>query len=62
MGEFVFAYCGPIVWKYFTDTFDYLPVTAVIESQIICMHQPNSANSTLFPQSVATRAVRRSLF
>jgi len=26
------------VWKMFTDTFDYLPVTAVIENQIICMH------------------------
>jgi serine/threonine-protein phosphatase 2A catalytic subunit len=26
------------VWKLFTDTFDYLPVTAVIENQIICMH------------------------
>mmetsp|Transcript_84035 Transcript_84035/g.184586 ORF Transcript_84035/g.184586 Transcript_84035/m.184586 type:complete len:317 (-) Transcript_84035:33-983(-) len=32
------AYSGPSVWKLFTDTFDYLPVTAVIENQIICMH------------------------
>ena len=22
----------------FTDTFDYLPISAVIENQIICMH------------------------
>ena len=29
---------GPSVWKMFTDTFDYLPISAVIENQIICMH------------------------
>ncbi|KAG6758974.1 hypothetical protein POTOM_035437 [Populus tomentosa] len=26
------------VWKYFTDLFDYLPLTALIESQIFCLH------------------------
>ena len=26
------------VWKYFTDLFDYLPLTAVVESQIFCLH------------------------
>ncbi|GMI14800.1 hypothetical protein TrVE_jg9005 [Triparma verrucosa] len=26
------------VWKYFTDTFDYLPMTAVVASQIFCLH------------------------
>ncbi|KAK8627335.1 hypothetical protein V6N13_134948 [Hibiscus sabdariffa] len=26
------------VWKHFTDLFDYLPLTALIESQIFCMH------------------------
>jgi diadenosine tetraphosphatase ApaH/serine/threonine PP2A family protein phosphatase len=26
------------VWKMFTDLFDYLPVTAVIENQIFCLH------------------------
>ncbi|CAK9052414.1 Serine/threonine-protein phosphatase PP2A catalytic subunit (Protein phosphatase 2a) [Durusdinium trenchii] len=36
--ECVRAYRGPQVWKLFTDSFDYLPVTAVIENQIICMH------------------------
>jgi len=36
--ECVRTYSGPDVWKLFTDTFDYLPVTAVIENQIICMH------------------------
>ena len=25
-------------WKMFTDTFDYLPISAVIENQTICMH------------------------
>jgi len=36
--ECVRIYSGPQVWKLFTDTFDYLPVVAVIENQIICMH------------------------
>ena len=26
------------VWKYFTDLFDYLPLTAVVENQIFCLH------------------------
>ncbi|CAI9768032.1 unnamed protein product [Fraxinus pennsylvanica] len=26
------------VWKYFTDLFDYLPLTALIESQVFCLH------------------------
>ncbi|CAN1321180.1 Serine/threonine-protein phosphatase PP2A-2 catalytic subunit [Linum perenne] len=26
------------VWKHFTDLFDYLPVTALIESQVFCLH------------------------
>lgn len=26
------------VWKYFTDLFDYLPITALIEKQIFCLH------------------------
>eukprot|EP00274_Cyanoptyche_gloeocystis_P004604 CAMPEP_0196654084 /NCGR_PEP_ID=MMETSP1086-20130531/3757_1 /TAXON_ID=77921 /ORGANISM="Cyanoptyche gloeocystis , Strain SAG4.97" /LENGTH=364 /DNA_ID=CAMNT_0041985635 /DNA_START=81 /DNA_END=1174 /DNA_ORIENTATION=+ len=26
------------VWKYFTDLFDYLPLTALIETQIFCLH------------------------
>ena len=26
------------VWKYFTDLFDYLPLTALIESQFFCLH------------------------
>ena len=26
------------VWKYFTDLFDLLPVTAVVESKIFCLH------------------------
>jgi len=31
-------YGNASVWKYFTDLFDYLPVTALIESQILCLH------------------------
>jgi len=26
------------VWKFFTDLFDYLPLTALIEKQIFCLH------------------------
>lgn len=26
------------VWKYFTDLFDFLPLTALIENQIFCLH------------------------
>lgn len=26
------------VWKYFTDLFDYLPITALIENEIFCLH------------------------
>ena len=26
------------VWKYFTDLFDYLPLTALVEDQIFCLH------------------------
>lgn len=26
------------VWKHFTDTFDYLPMTAVVADRIFCLH------------------------
>ncbi|KAI0822540.1 Metallo-dependent phosphatase-like protein [Trametes gibbosa] len=26
------------IWRYFTDLFDYLPLTALIENQIFCLH------------------------
>lgn len=26
------------VWKHFTDTFDYLPMTAVVSNRIFCLH------------------------
>ena len=31
-------YGNPNVWKYFTDLFDYLPLTALVENQIFCLH------------------------
>eukprot|EP01086_Lenisia_limosa_P011083 TRINITY_DN362_c0_g1_i2.p1 TRINITY_DN362_c0_g1~~TRINITY_DN362_c0_g1_i2.p1 ORF type:complete len:250 (-),score=46.66 TRINITY_DN362_c0_g1_i2:128-877(-) len=31
-------YGTPNVWKYFTDLFDYLPLTALVDNQIFCMH------------------------
>merc|ERR1719447_1175753 len=26
------------VWKYYTDLFDYFPLTSVVENQIFCLH------------------------
>jgi len=31
-------YGNPNVWKMFTDLFDYLPLTALVEKQIFCLH------------------------
>lgn len=36
--ECVRKYGSGNVWKLFTDLFDYLPVTAVIDDQIFCLH------------------------
>ncbi len=33
-----FRYGTANVWKYFTDLFDYLPLTALIESKVFCLH------------------------
>ena len=51
----------------FTDSFDYLPVTAVIENQIICMRGPQRARNTLptrtsQPRSRADSPCRESLY
>jgi len=36
--ECVRKYGNPNVWKMFTDLFDYLPLTAVVENEIFCLH------------------------
>jgi len=36
--ECIKKYGNANVWKYFTDLFDFLPLTALIESQIFCLH------------------------
>lgn len=36
--ECVRTYGGADVWKQFTDTFDYLPLAALIDNQILCVH------------------------
>ena len=36
--ECVRKYGSPSVWKMFTDLFDYMPLTAVIQEEIFCLH------------------------
>lgn len=37
-------YGSPAVWTYFTDLFDYLPLTGLVENQIFCLHGGLSPN------------------
>merc|ERR1719272_1350808 len=37
------------VWKYFTDLFDYLPLTALVEKQIFCL-LPLTVRITFAPE------------
>lgn len=37
-------YASPAVWTYFTDLFDYLPLTGLVENQIFCLHGGLSPN------------------
>jgi serine/threonine-protein phosphatase 2A catalytic subunit len=36
--EVLRTFGSPMVWKEFTDTFDFLPLIATVEGQIVCMH------------------------
>ena len=36
--ECVRKYGSGNVWKMYTDLFDYLPLTAVVDDQIFCLH------------------------
>lgn len=36
--EIVRKYGNANPWKYFTDVFDYLPIGAIIEGQVLCIH------------------------
>ena len=36
--ECVRKYGNANVWKMYTDLFDYLPLTAVVDDQIFCLH------------------------
>ena len=35
---FPIRYGNANVWKYFTDLFDYLPLTATVEGRVFCLH------------------------
>ena len=43
--EYMRKYEKSNVWKYFTDLFDFLPLTDVVESQIFCLHGGLSPSS-----------------
>ncbi|CAN7090984.1 unnamed protein product [Brassica rapa subsp. narinosa] len=47
------------VWKHFTDLFDYLPLTALIESQVFCLHGGLSPSLDTLDISEAWIAYRR---
>jgi len=49
------------VWKYFTDLFDFLPLTALVENQVRTLHEPTTILSLQPPLPVATStgAVKR---
>ncbi|KAI8798780.1 serine/threonine-protein phosphatase 2A catalytic subunit beta isoform [Biomphalaria glabrata] len=36
--ECLVKYGSPNVWKYFTDLFDYFPLTAIVNDSIFCLH------------------------
>ena len=36
--EIISKYGNSNVWKYLTNVFDYLPLAAVVESKIFCIH------------------------
>lgn len=36
--EVMCKYGNPNVWKFFTEVFDYLPVTALVEGKVFCLH------------------------
>jgi serine/threonine-protein phosphatase 2A catalytic subunit len=37
-------YSNPLVWKWFTDVFDYLPLSAIVDSKFFCLHGGLSPN------------------
>jgi serine/threonine-protein phosphatase 2A catalytic subunit len=41
-------YGTPDVWKHFTDLFDYIPITALIEGQVPNIHEPCEIYFALF--------------
>jgi len=46
------------VWKYFTDLFDYFPLTCVVENQIFCLHGGLSPQIDTFDHILALDRVQ----
>ena len=38
MSILLIAFCIAMFCRYFTDLFDYLPLTALVDGQIFCLH------------------------
>ena len=48
--ECVCKYGDATVWKYFTDLFDYMPISALISDEIFCVHGGLSPTITTLDQ------------
>ena len=48
--ECVCKYGDATVWKYFTDLFDYMPISALISNEIFCVHGGLSPTITTLDQ------------
>jgi serine/threonine-protein phosphatase PPG1 len=51
-------YGSPVVWQYFTDMFDFLTLSVVVDDQIFCVHGGEEAGGGVVRLAELTRARR----